>query len=63
MVGVEQSPDAAREVAFEAADGFELGLAFGVSAVEVGAGDWVGASAGKRDDVDRAVELAVAAAV
>ena len=60
---VEQAPDAAGEVAFEAADRFAFGFAFGVSAVEVGAGGWVGAGAGERDDVDRAVELAVTAAV
>jgi hypothetical protein len=50
-------------VALEAADRFLLGFAFGVSAVEVGAGGGVGAGAGERDDVQRAVELAVAAAV
>ena len=60
---VEQAPDAAGEVAFEAADRFAFGFALCVSAVEVGAGGWVGAGAGERDDVDRAVELAVTAAV
>jgi hypothetical protein len=49
--------------AFEAADGLELGFAFGVFAVEVGAGGGVGSGAGHGDDVDRAVVLAVAAAV
>ena len=38
-------------------------LAFGVFALEVGACGGVGAGAGEGDDVDRAVELAVAAAV
>ena len=60
---VEQPPDPAGEVAFEAADGFELGFAFGVFAVEVGAGLGVGPGAGERDDVERPVELAVPAAV
>ena len=50
-------------MAFEAADRFALGLAFGVFALEVGASGRVGACAGEGDDVDRAVELAVAAAV
>jgi hypothetical protein len=61
--GVEQSPDPAGEVSLEAADRFLLGLAFGVSAVEVDTGRWVGAGAGQRDDVQRPVELAIAAAV
>jgi hypothetical protein len=50
-------------VSFEAADRFALGLAFAVSAIEVGACGGVGAGAGEGDDVQRAVELAVAAAV
>jgi hypothetical protein len=50
-------------VAFEAADGFELGLALGLFASEIGTSFGVGLGAGERDDVDRAVELAVAAAV
>ena len=50
-------------MAFEAADGFELGLAFGVFASEIGAGLGIGLGSGERDDVDRAVELAVAASV
>jgi hypothetical protein len=61
--GVQQPPDAAGEVAFEAADGFALGLAFGVFAIQVGAGLGVSPGARERDDVDRAVELAVPAAV
>jgi hypothetical protein len=56
---VEQSPDAAGEVAFEAADRFQSGLALGVFAVEVDAGFGVGAGAGERDDVQGTVELAV----
>jgi len=60
---VENVPDAPGDVPFEAADRFELALAFGVFALEVGLGHGVGACAGERDDVDRAVELAVTAAV
>ena len=58
-----QAPDPAGEVALEAADRLLLGLAFGVSAVELGARGGVGAGAGQRDDMERAVELAIAAAV
>ena len=61
--GVEDSPDVAGEVTLEAADRFSLALAFGVLALEVGASGRVGACAGEGDDVDRAVQLAVAAAV
>jgi hypothetical protein len=50
-------------MALEAADRFLLGLPFGVQAVEVDAGGWVGARTGERDDVKRSVELAIAAAV
>jgi len=60
---VEQAPDSAGEVSFEAADRFSLGFAFAVSAVEIRAGRGVGPGAGERDDVQGAVELAVAAAV
>jgi hypothetical protein len=56
-------PDLAGDVAFEAADGLELGLAFGLLALDVGAGGGVPGDAAQRDDVDRAVELSVAAAV
>lgn len=59
----EQVPDAAGEVALEAAVGLGAGLAFGLLALEVGAG--AGAAAGARDGdpVQRVVELAVAPAV
>ena len=60
---VEHVPDAAREMAFEAADRFPLGFAFAVSSIEVCTGRGVCPGAGEGDDVDRAVELAVAAAV
>src|SRR5215213_7519445 len=60
---LEEVPDAAGEVAFEAADGFFGGLAFGSFAVEVGLGFGVAASAGDGDAVNRGVDLAVAAAV
>ena len=55
----EEVPDAAGEVAFEAADGFFGGLAFGSFAVEVGAGFGVAAGAGDGDAVDGGVDLAV----
>src|SRR5215216_4794021 len=61
--GLQEVPDAAGEVAFEAAEGFAGGLAFGPFAVEVGAGLGVAAGAGDGDAVDRGVDLAVAAAV
>ena len=54
---------ATSKVALEAADRFALGLAFGLLASEVSLCFRVVASAGDRDDVQRAVELAVAAAV
>ena len=56
-------PDAAGEVAFEAADCVAVGLAFGAFAVDVGAGFGVAAGARDGDAVDGGVELAVAAAV
>ena len=56
-------PDAAGEVAFEAADGFAGGLAFGAFAGDVVAGFGVAAGAGDGDAVDGGVDLAVAAAV
>ena len=37
-VGLEEVPDAACEVAFEAADGLAVGFAFGLFAGEVGGG-------------------------
>jgi hypothetical protein len=56
-------PDAAGEVALEAAQCFAVGLAFGAFAFEVGLGFGVAAGAGDRDAVDCGVDLAVAAAV
>ena len=61
--GLEEVPDAAGEVAFEAADGFAGGLAFGAFAVEVGARLGVAAGAGDGDAVNGRIDLAVAAAV
>src|SRR3954451_23727756 len=61
--GLEEMPDAAGEVALEAADCFAGGLAFGAFAVEVGAGLGVAAGASDGDAVDGGVDLAVAAAV
>jgi hypothetical protein len=62
-VGLEQVPDAAGEVALEAADRFAAGLAFGLLAGEVGDGLGIQSALGDRESVQRAVELAVAAAV
>ncbi len=61
--GGEDVVEAASEVAFEAADRFAFAFAFGLFAGEVGLGRWVTAGAGDRDDVQRVVELAVAAAM
>ena len=55
--------EASGEGAFEAAQRAFGGLAFGCFAGEVGLGGRVGFGAGDRDDVQRPVELAVAAAV
>src|SRR3954452_18937819 len=60
---LEEVPDAAGEVALEAADGLGAGLALGALAGEVGLGFGVAAGAGDRDAVDGGVDLAVAAAV
>ena len=56
-------PDAAGEVAFEAADGFAVGLAFFAFAGDVGLRFGVAAEPRDRDAVDGGVDLAVAAAV
>ena len=55
--------EAPREVTFEAAQRSLGGFAFGLFALEVRLGLGVVAGAGDRDDVQRVVELAVAAAV
>jgi len=55
---LEEVPDAAGEVAFEAADGFFGGLAFGAFAVEVGLGFGVAAGAGDGEAVDGGVDAA-----
>jgi hypothetical protein len=55
-------PDAAGEVAFEAADRFAGGLALGSFALEIVACLGVAAGAGDGDAVNRGVDLAVAAA-
>src|SRR3954468_2573095 len=60
---LEESPNAAGEVALEAAQGFAAGLAVGLLAREVGGGLRVQAALGDGEAVQRAVELAVAAAV
>ena len=56
-------PDAAGEVALEAADGLGAGLAFGAFAGDVGLRFRVAAEARNGDAVDGGVDLAVAAAV
>ena len=55
--------DEACELAFEAADRFAPAFAFGLLAFQVGASGGMDARLGDRDPVQRAVELAVAAAV
>src|SRR3954454_9798983 len=60
---LEEVPEAAGEVAFEAADGFFGVLALGAFAGDVGLGLGVAAQAGDGDAVDGGVDLAVAAAV
>jgi len=61
--GLEEVPDAACEVAFEAAERFAVGLAFGGLASDVGLGLGVAAGAGDGDAMDRRVGLAVTASV
>src|SRR3954466_10006910 len=60
---LEQEPDAAGEVAFEAAHRFQAGLAFGALASDVVLGLGVASRTGERDAVDGGVDLPVAAAV
>jgi hypothetical protein len=60
---LEQVPDAAGEVAFEAADRLARCLAFGGLAGDVVARFGVAAGAGDRDAVNGGVDLAVAAAI
>jgi hypothetical protein len=55
--------DDACELAFEAADRLATALAFGLLAFQVGASGGMDARLGDRDPVQRAVELAVGAAV
>lgn len=60
---LEEAPDTACDVALEAASNLAVGLALGTPSVSILAGCWIVAGAGKRDDVERAVELPVAAAI
>jgi hypothetical protein len=60
---LEKVPDAAGQVALEAADGLSAGLAFGLAAGEVGGALRVQAAFGDGEAVLRAVDLAVAAVV
>jgi hypothetical protein len=59
----EEVVEASGEVTFEAAERALLGLAFGLFASDVRAGRGIAQEAGQGDDVERVVELAVAAAV
>ncbi len=59
----EEPVEAARELPFAAAEGCLFALVLGFFAREVGLGGRVVAGAGDGDDVQRVVELAVAAAV
>jgi len=61
--GSQVFPDASGEVAFEAAQCFFAGFAFGLFAGEVGGGVWIPQTFVNRQAVQSAVELAVAAAV
>src|SRR3954465_1383513 len=61
--GLEEAPDAAGEVALEAAQGCAAGLAVRLLAGEGGGGLGVEAALGDGEAVQRAVELAVAAAI
>lgn len=61
--GLEEVPDAAREVALEAAHRFAAALAFGLSTGKIGGGVGVEASLGDGKAVQRTVELAVPSAV
>jgi hypothetical protein len=60
---LQESPDAAGEVSFEAADRFARAFAFAASACDVVAGLGVAAGAGDDDAVKRGVDLTVAALV
>ena len=59
----EESVEAAGDIAFEAASCFAGGFALGGSFGYVGAGFGTVSGAGDSDDVERVVELAVAASV
>jgi hypothetical protein len=63
LVGEEQSPDAACEIALEAAKRFAAGLPVCALTFQVGAGLGVDAGTDDRDDVQGLVELPIAAAV
>ena len=60
---LQQSEDAPGEVALEAAQRFSAALALGLLAREVRSGFGVHATLGDREAMQRAVDLAVAAAV
>src|SRR5205807_8292189 len=60
---VEQVPDLASDVPFEASDRFAFGLAFFDFAFDVGTGFGIPRHPAQGDDVDRRVQLPVAAAM
>lgn len=55
--------DLAGDVALQAPGDLALGLAFGETSLDVGAGGWVHAHSGGPDGVDRAIQLPVTATV
>ena len=63
MGRLQEVPDAAGEVALEAAQCFAVGLAFFAFAFDVGLGFGMAAQPGDGDAVDGGVDLAVAATV
>ena len=60
LVGVEVAVDDADEAAFEAAQGFAVGHAFGLLLAVIGLSEAVEADLGDRDPMHGRVELAVA---
>lgn len=61
--GVEEVVDLAGEIAFQAADGLEFGVAFGGLLRDVGLGSRVEPEAADHGEVEGAVGLSVASAV
>ena len=59
----DQREDLARDVALQASDGFELGVAFGNTLRDVGLGPGIGPKPSDGDDVERTVGRPIAASV